>query len=230
MNELLEAFRHTFEGKIYKHRVANLGDRIAGFLYDDLYSLGHSHKLVQRIDEPSEVVNTRNRITGKEGRRGDGTFGQLIPGTESRVVKPYNVRRGPVATLRIGTEVKILNTKKLAQIDRVMSDLKTQAETFRRQTRTAITVGIAGVNFADEYTNYEGKRRFPARYPPTRDAEETVDRLHRLARPAFDELLILRFRATNRRPFPFEWVDEKEVLMQYGSVLVRISNEYEERF
>ena len=230
MTKLLDAFRATFAEQVYKHRVSTTGDRIAVLLYDDLYLLGRSRKFCARVDVGEEVVNTRNRITGRDGRRGDGTFGQLVPGTKHWIEKPYVVSRGAVASLRIGAEVKIVGTKKLAQIDRVINDLRSQADTFRRQTRAAITVGIAAVNFADEYTSYEGKRAFPAKYPPSRDAPQTVRRLKADARDAYDEFLILRFRATNRAPFPFEWVDEKETEMQYNSILVRVGNEYEQRF
>ena len=230
MNALLKAFRTTFEGSVYRHRDSTLGDRLAAFLYDDLRSLEHSALLVGRIDNAEEVVNTRNRITGRDGRRGDGTFGQLIPGATWRTAPPYTVKRGPVATLRIGTEVKIVGTKKLAQIDRVITDLNSQADTFRTQTKAAITVGIAGVNFAGEYTSYEAERVFAAKYPPSRDAPEVVRKLRQLAAPAYDELLILRFKATNRAPFLFEWVNEQETTMEYNSALVRISNEYDDRF
>ena len=230
MSKLLDAFRGTFDGKIYNHRISTTGDRIAAFLYDDLYLLGRSQKLRDRVDAAEEVVNSRNRVTGRVGRRGDGTFGQVVPDTKHRSESAYIVRRGPVATLRIGTEVKIVGTKKLAQIDRVINDLKSQASTFLQQTKSALTVGIAAVNFADKYTSYEGERAFPAKYPPSRDAPETVRRLGLKARPAYDEFLVLRFRATNRAPFPFEWVDEEETRMQYNSILVRLSNAYEERF
>lgn len=47
--------------------------------------------------------------------------------------------------------------------------------------------------------------------------------------PAFDELLVLRFRATNVRPYPFEWVDAREATQLYGAALLRLSNLLSER-
>jgi hypothetical protein len=126
--------------------------------------------------------------------------------------------------------MKVIGTKQIAQIDRVMRDLRDQAEVFRTITRASLAVGIVGVNFADKYTSYEGKRSFPAKYPPSRDAPEIVARLERAVRPAYDELLILRFRATNRPPYPFEWVNAEETQMIYNSALLRLSNEYDVRF
>jgi hypothetical protein len=230
VNRLLNAFRRTFHGVRYRHRVSTTGDRIAACLYDDLVELAQSEKLVSRVRSGSDVVNTRNRITGRDGRRGDGTFGQLVPGAVARNEDDYLVKRGPVAALRIGAEMKIIGTKQLAQIDRVMNDLRSQADTFRRTTRGALAVGIVGVNFVSSYTSYEGRRAYPAKYPPGRDAPEIVVRLERFVRSAYDELLILKFRATNQRPFPFDWLDEDEALMTYNSALARLSSEYDARF
>ncbi len=230
MNRLLHAFRRSFDGVRYRHRVSTTGDRIAAYLYDDLLTLAYSEKLVERISAASDVVNTLNRVKGREGRRGDGTFGQLVPGASARVEAGYLVHRGPVATLRIGAEMKVVGTKQIAQIDRVMNDLLSQAATFRRTTRAALAAGIVAVNFAEKYTSYEGRRAFPAKYPPSRDAPEIVARLEQTVRPAYDELLILKFRATNRPPYPFEWIDEGETRMIYNSALLRLSNEYDVRF
>lgn len=176
------------------------------------------------------VVNSRNRVTGRDGRRGDGTLGELIPGAEPLTEAEFQVKRGPVATLQIGTEVKILATKMTAQVDRVMNDLRHQAQTFRLQSPKAIAVGIVGVNFADAYTGYEGTRQFEARYPPSRSAGEIVRRLSEKVRPEYDELLILRFKATNRAPFAFQWVDESGTRQEYAGLLLRLSHEYETRF
>ncbi len=117
-----------------------------------------------------------------------------------------------------------------AQIDRVMSDLSHQAATFQRQSNLAIKVGIVGVNFADEYTGYEGTREHIAKSPPSREAPDIVRRLTQFVGPHFDELVILQFRATNRPPFAFHWLDENATQLDYGSALVRISDEYERRF
>ena len=51
-----------------------------------------------------------------------------------------------------------------------------------------------------------------------------------LARPSFDEFLILRFRASNQPPYAFEWLDLKATSLDYGAILTRISREYNRRF
>jgi hypothetical protein len=49
------------------------------------------------------------------------------------------------------------------------------------------------------------------------------------AAPAFDEFVVLRFRATNEAPFSFAWVNQKATGMDYGAALARISQAYEAR-
>lgn len=230
MDRLLAAFAACFSGVKYNHRISTTGDRVAAYLYDDLYSLNGSPKLVSRIAAGHEVVNVANTVKGKAGRRGDGTFGQLVPGVQGTLGQEYLVRRGPIASLRIAAEAKFVVTKQLAQIDRVITDLRNQADTFRGQSRDVITVGITAVNFSDSYTSYEGDNVFVAKYPPSRDAPETTARLESMAKPAFDEFLVMKFRATNVPPYPFEWVNEAETRMLYSSILLRLSNEYERRF
>jgi hypothetical protein len=50
------------------------------------------------------------------------------------------------------------------------------------------------------------------------------------AAPEFDEFLVLRFKATNAPPYPFEWVDYKETRLDYAAALSRISARYQQRF
>lgn len=50
------------------------------------------------------------------------------------------------------------------------------------------------------------------------------------AASAFDEFQILRFRATNTDPFPFEWVDYDQTAKEYSALLVRVSRDYDRRF
>lgn len=64
----------------------------------------------------------------------------------------------------------------------------------------------------------------------TYEADEANRRLLVSAAPSFDEFLILRFRATNEPPYPFEWVDEENLRMEYAAALTRISSRYEQRF
>ena len=227
---LLETFRNTFEGKVYRHRISTTGAVIASYLFEDLLTLGRSQEYVSRIQRNQVVVNTSNRIKGKKGRRGDGTLGELVPEAEIVSVKGYQIKRGPVATLEIGTEMKIVATKMIAQIDRVMNDLVGQSRVFTKLSRESIKIGIVGVNFAHEYVGHEGERTHVAKFAPSKDSLEVIRRLDEQVRSHFDELLIIPFRATNRPPYPFEWVNERETSLEYGSVLVRVSNEYERRF
>jgi len=50
------------------------------------------------------------------------------------------------------------------------------------------------------------------------------------AAPSFDEFQILRFRATNIAPYPFEWRDYAQTAKEYGALLVRLSRLYDSRF
>lgn len=230
LDKLLRAFKSVFEGKPYIHRRSNIGNGVASYLYEDLASIGRSAKLVARTQSAALVVNTFNHVKGRAGRRGDGTLGSLAPTAVPISEEGYSVRRGHIATVEIGAEVKIMATKLTAQVDRVMTDLRNQANIFREQTSDAITVGIVGVNFADEYTGHEGERRHIATSPPSRQAPDIVRRLDQSVRGDFDELLVLRFKATNRPPYLFEWVNERETRLEYGSALIRISDWYERRF
>lgn len=219
-----------FKGQVYRHRVSTTGDTIAGYLYEDLLALGQSPKLLVRVNRGDVAVNTGNQIKGKKGRRGDGTFGRVVPGSPVRAERDLTVPRGLVAHLEIGTEVKIGATKLIAQVDRVINDLSNQAEIFRTHNRNAIKVGIVGVNYADEYMGWEGERPFLAKKPPVKEASDFANRIERTVETRYDELLILRFSATNIEPYQFEWLNKLQTEQLYGSALVRISAEYERRF
>lgn len=227
---LLRAFAEVFRGQRYNHRVSNTGDMIASYLYEDLLGLSDSKKFVQTVEARIGVVNTGNQVKGKKGRRGDGTFGRIVPGVMASLIPGYAVARGPIANLEIGAEVKIVATKMTAQIDRVTTDLNNQANVFRTLNPNCITVGIAGVNHAPEYISYEGDRPTIAKRAPAKEAEEIVRRLDRDVRNNYDEVLILPYVATNKDPFPFAWIGEKNIAQEYASLLVRISDLYERRF
>jgi hypothetical protein len=227
---LLDAFQALFAGHVYKHRNSTQGDRIAGHLYDDLLTLGRSAKLVQRINDQNAVVSNLNRITGRPGRRPDGTFGALVPGAGATAYPPYAVARGPIAQLEIGTEVKVLATKMIAQIDRVLGDLEKQSRILSRQNRNAVRVAIVGVNHASEYTGWEGDRSYIAKVAPAREAADVVNRVRTEVAPLYDELLILPYSATNRSPYHFAWVNATRTLHEYSSILLRVSDAYQARF
>jgi hypothetical protein len=231
---LLTEFRSLFEGKPYFHRDSSLGDRVASCLYEDLYVLGKSPKLCERIESRSRVLNARNLTVGVARRRGDGTFGELVPAGTALSIDGLAVARGPVATIEIGSETKILAKAMIKQIDRVIGDLVRQTEEFKKRGERPICVGIVGVNFAEQYTSYEADRKFPTdgkKYKhPIQEANEAVLRLQQRAQTHFDEFLILRFVASNVPPHPFSWIDENQTLMEYSALLTRISRDYDRRF
>jgi hypothetical protein len=231
---LLRTFRGLFEGKPYLHRKSNLGDLVASQLYEDLVSINKSAKLVERVQHHERVVNLRNIMTGKPGRRGDGTFGELVPAAIAITEKGMLVARGPVATIEIGAETKILAKAMIKQIDRVITDLINQVNEFKRRGGNPISVGFIGINFADQYVSFEGRKRWPTdgkKYKhPIQEAAQAEQRLNDKARPAFDEFQILRFRATNAKPYPFDWVDLGKVELEYSALLTRVSREYDRRF
>lgn len=122
----------------------------------------------------------------------------------------------------------------IKQIDRVIGDLVRQVGEFRRTGGNPICVGIVGINYASSYTSYEGERAWPTEGKkhkhPAQEAQEAERRVVSRAAPHFDEFQMLRFRATNVKPFLFEWVDYEETRMKYSALLLRISREYERRF
>lgn len=127
---VLQVFRALFEGRPYLHRDSSLGDRVASYLYEDLYSLGRSTKFRERIETRSRVLNAQNLTVGILRRRGDGTFGERVPVATPIADEGFSVARGPVATIEIGVETKILAKAMIKQIDRVIGDLVRQTEEF----------------------------------------------------------------------------------------------------
>lgn len=229
----LAEFEALFRGRPYKHRSSTHGDWVSQFVFEDLFQLGLSDKLNARIQQGRSVLNSQNRAHGVKHRRGDGSLGALIPGDNAIVDPGFAVPRGPIANIEIGTEVKILAKAMIKQIDRVKNDLRKQIAEFRRSNPRAITAAIVGVNHATLYRSFEGEREFLTdgkRYAhPATEAAAATRHIEEL-RPDFDELLILKFRATNLEPFPFEWVNANLCRMDYASFLVRIAGLYEHRF
>ncbi|PZR72558.1 MAG: hypothetical protein DLM52_12640 [Chthoniobacterales bacterium] len=231
---LLRTFRETFEGKRYNHRNSTLGDFVASHLYEDLVTLDRSALLTERVHKHERVVNVGNKTVGKPSRRGDGTFGELIPTAVAITESGLLVARGEIATIEIGVETKILAKAMIKQIDRVIGDLVRQVEQFKSTGGNPICVGLVGVNFASRYTGYEGAVEWPTdgkkHKHPIQEAEDAERRVLARAAPAFDEFQILRFRAENTEPFAFEWVDYTQTAKEYGALLVRLSREYDRRF
>ena len=77
---LLEEFKRLFEGCKYEHRRSNLGGFVAMHLYEDLAAIAKSQKYVVAVAAASRVLNVQNKRKGVDARRGDGTFGELVPG------------------------------------------------------------------------------------------------------------------------------------------------------
>ena len=231
---LLRTFRGLFEGTRYKHRDSSLGDFVASQLYEDLVALNKSAALVRRVQAHECVVNLANKTVGKPSRRGDGTFGELVPTVIAVTEKGLHVARGEIANIQVGAETKILAKAMIKQIDRVIGDLVRQVEEFRKVGGNPICVGFVGVNCAESYTSYEGERPWPTdgkKYKhPIQEAAAAEARLRDKALPSFDEFLFLRFRAANIPPYPFEWTDYGRTAKEYAALLLRVCRLYDERF
>jgi hypothetical protein len=203
-------------------------------LYEDLSALNKSTKFIERIISKEWVLNTANKRQGIEARRGDGTFGEIVPGEFPITDQGYAVSRGKVATIEVGIEVKILAKAMIKQIDRVISDLQKQVAHFKRGLGTPICVAVVGINHAPHCTSYEGTRAFrtdgKANRHPFQEAPQAERRLLAEAATHFDEFIVLHYAATNEPPFPFAWVDQSLTTQNYGSTLLRISREYDRRF
>jgi hypothetical protein len=112
-----------------------------------------------------------------------------------------------------------------------VNDLRGQVAQFKAKHGQPITIGIVGINRANQYVSYEGEKEWPTtgigrHKHPYQEADETESRLLSLAAPHFDEFLILQFKATNSPPFPFSWVDPHKTNLDYGAVLARVSGRF----
>lgn len=231
---LLRQFEATFRNGPYIHRNSQIGNRIADCLYEDLYAVGLSSRFNQGVDARTHVLNPKGISPGIRARRGDGSFGDLIPGTRASIAPGFMVARGPTANVEIGAEVKIVAKAMGKQIDRVIGDLHRQADEFHRKSATAITVGIVGINFANRYVSHEGERRYittglSGSHHPSQEAADAERELLRAA-DAYDEFIELGFRATNEPPFEFAWVDQRRLHQDYAARLVRVLRLYNARF
>lgn len=204
-------------------------------LYEDLITIARSPKLIASVARYDRVLNVQNRRRGIVARRGDGTFGEIIPG-EAPIVDPgYKVARGPIATVEIGVEMKVLLKAMIKQIDRVINDLRNQVTQFRRGGGTPICIAIVGINQAQSVIGYEGERAIPTTgrggyLHPFQEAARAESRLRAESTLEFDELIVLRFKATNAEPYPFEWANYNETRLDYAAALARIGARYQQRF
>jgi hypothetical protein len=99
-----------------------------------------------------------------------------------------------------------------------------------------VTIAVIGINRASYTIGYEGERAFRTdgikHKHPAQEAEAAerhiMERI--VARQVFDAPIILRYRATNEDPFPFEWAEQKATADLYRASLIRVSSLFEERF
>ncbi len=231
---LLAEFKALFEGRQYRHRHSSQGDWVAHHLYEDIYNLGKSKPFVAGVDSRERVLNVQNKRRGVKARRGDGTFGELIPNNTPIVDPGFKVARGPIANVEIGVEVKFLAKAMIKQIDRVMNDINGQVAQFQRGAGNPICVAVVGINQAEKTVSYEGERPWPTdgrKFPhPIQEAKEAENRLMAEIKPKVDELIILKYKASNEDPYPFEWASYVDTVQDYGAALIRISRDYDIRF
>jgi len=229
--KLLAKFEQTFREGPYLHRNSQLGNRIADYLFDDLYDLDQASQLHRDVDAGRVALNPKGVSPGLKARRGDGSFGPVVPGHTARPYPGHTISVAPTAEIDIGAEVKILAKAMIKQIDRVTSDLCGQAGHFKRKSPDAVPVGLVGLNMAESYISYEGDREYPTGGKlgphPAHEAPEAERRLLMDAEPCYREFLVLPFRATNRPPFNFEWVHAKKIRDDYASILLRLLRSYE---
>ncbi|MGH8499038.1 MAG: hypothetical protein ACRERV_09565 [Methylococcales bacterium] len=122
--ELLKRFEELFSGNPYLHRNSANGDSVAIRLTEDIFKLGRSPKFVLRVKSALSVQNLANRRRGIKSRRGDGSFGEIIPRVDAVWDPQYQIARGEIATIEIGAEVKILHKAMIKQIVLVICDLR----------------------------------------------------------------------------------------------------------
>jgi len=228
-SKLLAKFEQTFRNGPYLHRNSQLGNRIADFLFDDLYELQPESRFRQDVDSGRVALNPKGVSPGLKGRRGDGSFGPIVPGYEPRPYAGHVIPVAHTAEVDIGAEVKILAKAMIKQIDRVISDLCGQSRHFKTKSPDALSVGVVGIKVADHYASFEGQRRYPTGEfgpHPNQEAPEAERRLVTAAEACFDELLILPFKATNDPPFAFEWARFQKTRDAYASLLVRLVRAY----
>lgn len=120
---------------------------------------------------------------------------QPCPDTETTLIpESYVVALGEVASIEIGTEVKILAKAMIKQVDRVGTDMINQVAEFKRSNPKAICVGIVGVNSAPIYRGLEGGREYVTTgkggHPhPIQEAAQAEQRIFDRVSTILDELI-----------------------------------------
>ena len=234
----LTFFRHLFEGRPYRHRASNHGDKLALEVFEDIYALGRSEKLNRSVDQRLKGTSPKNMRTGIRSRRADGLFGDLLPG-KGKSFDGFAIARGPIATIDIGIETKILHKSMRKQISDRIQGLEKQADYMsagsdRRQRVNPTSIAVIGINRADYTVGYEGDREYKtdgsARQPhPAAEAADIERRIDLELRPVYDEIIVLRYLARNEAPFRFDWYQARIVEDEYAAALLRILVEYDRR-
>lgn len=93
---LLEPFRTTFAGTVYKHRNSTLGNRIGRALFEDLLALAVSDAYAVHVCEGLGVVNSGGkihtpramRLSWMDGRRVELDYGSAL----TRIGELYQTR------------------------------------------------------------------------------------------------------------------------------------------
>lgn len=165
---LLTRFEATFRQGPYKHRSANLGNRIGRELFEDLFTHAVSARLADRMRSQSEIVTVSSEIYGRKRVRRNDSFSGRPPAGELDIRTPTgcDVSEGVIAEPRIGCEVKILAKAQQKQIDRVINDLRGFGSRMRSLHARCINVAVVGVNHESEYVSYEGERQYRDRLRP----------------------------------------------------------------
>ena len=229
--------------------------------YEDLITIHRSSKLLEAaINRKDRVLNVQNKRRGVSARRWDGTFGELIPGETAITDAGYLVSRGPIATVEIGVEVKVLAKAMIKQIDRVKNDLRHQVTEFKLGGGSPICIAVVGINQAESMTSYEGDRPWPTTgaggfLHPFQEAPEaerssarsrsrscrssSPDRslvrcgkraVQRGRRPCRRRLRGHQWNLRGRNDGHCEWVNYKDTRLDYAAALSRVSARYQQRF
>jgi hypothetical protein len=194
-----------------------------------------SGKLVSRISALQVVLNPKNKTYNLAQRRGDGTLGLILvdPNNPVSYTEGSSIPRAMNTNVQIGAELKIVSAAQIRQIGRVISDIKDQGRQFKDRAShvVPITIAIAAVNEASAYASYEGERITTTgsgrTKHPSQEAAETRKRLGEQLQNTVDQLIVLRYAATNMPPYPFEWVDLPNLERAYSNLLTWVANEYE---
>jgi len=112
--------------------------------------MGHS-PLLPQLQHCRPVHLVQNRRHGIKARRGDGSFGEIVPNVPAIADAGFAVKRGPIATIEIG----IINGYPMRQGIAVINEILTASPirfgleiTTRRSRRLPQSYGIRRIGSA----------------------------------------------------------------------------------